>query len=51
MIDTLKAKQNLHYIQFVPHKNNTVCCDEKHYSALAVLVNDCSLHCEKHKKH
>jgi hypothetical protein len=29
--DALKGKQNLYYIQFVPHRGQHLRCDEKHY--------------------
>jgi hypothetical protein len=34
-----KTRQNLQYIQSVPHREHNICCDEKYQLATAVLVH------------
>ena len=39
----MKTRQNLQYDQFVPHREQHSCCDEKDPLATVVLVHGCSL--------
>ena len=46
-----KTKQNLYYDQFIPHREQQSCSDEKDHLATVVLVRGWSLHCEQHTIH
>jgi hypothetical protein len=47
----VKTRQNVQYIQFVPHREQHSCCGEEDHLATAVLVHGCGRYCELHTIH